>query len=195
MSDVLRQAILSSGQVLQIVSGDLTGQPLDAIVNAANAQLQHGGGVAAAISRRGGPAIQAESAAWVRRHGPVPHHRPAYTTAGDLPCKYVIHAVGPVFGQGDEDEKLAAAVTGSLRVAEELGLASLAFPAISTGIFGFPKDRAAEVTLATLCAFFDIHPAGSLRLVRLVLIDPPTQAAFTQVWDACFPPARAVKLP
>lgn len=187
MDDILRQVTLPTGQVVQIVCGDLTHQPLDAIVNAANARLQHGGGLAGAISRRGGPAIQAESDAWVCRHGPVTHQYPAYTTAGDLPCRYVIHAVGPIYGQGDEDAALAAAVSGSLRLADELGLASLALPAISTGIFGFPKASAARVILSAILDYFRANPSGSLRLVRLVLIDLPTLEAFTRAWDDRFP--------
>lgn len=184
----MRQVTLPAGQLVQIVHGDLTEQRLDAIVNAANAYLQHGGGVAGAISRRGGPAIQIESDAWVRRHGPVPHDRPAYTTAGDLPCRYVIHAVGPIYGQGDEETTLAAAVSGSLRVADKLGLASLALPAISTGIFGFPKARAAQVILSAILDYFVEAPTSGLRLVRLVLIDRPTLDAFVQAWDARFSP-------
>jgi O-acetyl-ADP-ribose deacetylase (regulator of RNase III) len=187
MEDVLRQADLPGGPVFQLLQGDLTDQRLDAIVNAANAYLQHGGGVAGAISRRGGPAIQAESDLWVRQHGPLAHDRPAVTSGGDLPCKYVIHAVGPVYGQGSEDDKLAATVTGALRQAGQLGLASIAFPAISTGIFGFPRERAARVILSTISRYFDETPSTSLRLVRLVLIDRPTLEAFTQVWDAQFP--------
>jgi O-acetyl-ADP-ribose deacetylase (regulator of RNase III) len=187
MSDVLRQAVLLTGQELQIVRGDLTDENVDAIVNAANAHLQHGGGVAGAISCRGGPAIQNESDRWVRQHGPVPHDRPAVTSSGNLPCKYVIHAVGPIYGQGDEDEKLAAAVAGSLRLADQLELTSLALPAISTGIFGFPKQRAARVILSALLSYFTANPTSGLHLVRLVLIDRPTVDAFTQAWDKQFP--------
>ena len=147
MNEIVREGNLPGGRTLQIVRGDLTEEQVDAIVNAANAQLQHGGGVAGAISRRGGPQIQEESNTWVRRFGPVPHARPAHTHAGKLPCRYVIHAVGPVWGSGDEDAKLAAAVQGSLQVAGQLGLISIAMPAISTGIFGFPVERAARVML------------------------------------------------
>jgi O-acetyl-ADP-ribose deacetylase len=191
MGDVLRQVTLSGGQTVQIVLGDLTEERVDAIVNAANAFLQHGGGVAGAISRRGGPLIQQESDRWVRQHGPVPHDRPAYTLGGDLPCKYVIHAVGPVYGQGGEDEALAAAVAGALRLGDQLGLASLALPAISTGIFGFPKARAARVTLSALLGYFAVNPSGSLRRVRLALIDRPTLDAFVQAWDAQFSPPES----
>ena len=193
MSRILRQQILSGGQALQIVQGDLTEEPVDAIVNAANAYLQHGGGVAGAISRRGGLAIQAESDRWVRQYGLVAHERPAYTSGGALPCKYVIHAVGPIYGQGGEDQKLAAAVAGSLRVAEQLGLTSIALPAISTGIFGFPKARAAGVILAAIFGYFAQNPSGSLRLVRLALIDSQALDAFTQAWDAQFPQPQNIE--
>jgi O-acetyl-ADP-ribose deacetylase (regulator of RNase III) len=187
MEEILRQADLPGGAVLQLVHGDLTEQPLDAIVNAANAYLQHGGGIAAAISRLGGPAIQAESDRWVGQHGPVTHDLPAVTSGGDLPCRYVIHAVGPVYGEGDEDDKLAAAVSGALRQAGQLGLASIALPAISTGIFGFPRQRAARVILSSITRYFETNPSTSLRLVRLVLIDRSTLEAFTLVWDDQFP--------
>lgn len=186
MGNILRQASLAGGQQIQIVHGDLTEERVDAIVNAANAYLRHGGGVAGAISRRGGPVIQQESDQWVRQHGPVAHDRPAYTSGGDLPCKYVIHAVGPVYGQGGEEEALAAAVEGALRVGDELGLASLSLPAISTGIFGFPKARAARLILKAILDYFTENPSSGLRQVRLVLIDRPTLDAFTQVWDAHF---------
>lgn len=172
------------GAELQLVQGDITDETTEAIVNAANQHLQHGGGLARAIARRGGPAIQRESDAWVREHGPVHHERPAVTSGGSLACRYVIHAVGPVWGSGDEDAKLAAAVTGALRAAGERGLASLALPAISTGIFGFPRERAAQVTLAAICAYFDGDPG--LRLVRLVLYDAPTLDAFQKAWHDHF---------
>ena len=183
MNTVLRERTLPSGAVFQLVQGDITRETVDAIVNAANARLQHGGGVAGVIARRGGPVIQRESNAWVREHGPVRHAEPAYTSAGDLPCRYVIHAVGPVWGSGDEDRKLAAAVQGSLRRAEELGLQSIALPAISTGIFGFPKARAAGVILRAVEAHFRAHPDSGLRTVRLVLYDRPTLDAFLRVWE------------
>lgn len=184
MNTILQEHTLPSGQTLQIVQGDLTAETVDAIVNAANSHLQHGGGVAGAISRKGGPQIQAESDAWVRQHGPVSHAEPAYTRAGSLPCRYVIHAVGPVWGEGDEDHQLAAAVAGSLRLADELGLSSIAFPAISTGIFGFPKARAAGVIFAAISDYFTQNPASGLRQVRLTLFDQPTIDAFLSAWKS-----------
>jgi O-acetyl-ADP-ribose deacetylase len=160
-----------SGLALEIAQGDLTRDPVDAIVNAANEVLAHGGGIAAAISRAGGPQINAESEAWVREHGPVSHEHPAVTGAGNLPSRYVIHAVGPVWGSGDEDRKLAAAVRGSLEAAANLKLRSIAIPAISTGIFGFPRQRAARVILGAVRAWAEVHPGASLRTVRLTLFD------------------------
>jgi len=183
MNAPIRETSLPNGEKLQLVRGDLTEQAVDAIVNAANAHLQHGGGVAAAIASKGGPTIQQESNAWVREHGPVSHAEPAYTSGGDLPCRYVIHAVGPIWGSGEEDLKLAQAVGGSLRCAEQLGLQSIAFPAISTGIFGFPKARAAEVIYQAINDHFDQTESSGLTLVRITLFDEQTERAFEGVWE------------
>jgi O-acetyl-ADP-ribose deacetylase (regulator of RNase III) len=187
MNHVILENHLAAGVRLQLVEGDLTEEAVDAIVNAANSRLEHGGGVAGAISRRGGPQIQAESNEWVHRFGPVRHDYPAYTSGGRLPCRYVIHAVGPVWGEGDEDAKLAAAVHGSLQRAEELKLQSLALPAISTGIYGFPKQRAATVILGAIQEYFAGRQRGSLETVRLTLIDQPTLAACRSAWEGMFP--------
>jgi len=183
MNQVLKEAQLPAEVTLQLVQGDLTEERVDAIVNAANAHLQHGAGVAGAIVRRGGSKIQVESDAWVRAHGPVPHARPAYTGAGKLPCRYVIHAVGPIWGEGEEDKKLHAAVYGTLELADQHNLTSVAFPAISTGIFGFPKARAARIILETIRSYFSQQAESKVRLVRIVLIDSLTLSAFSVVWD------------
>ena len=170
MNTVLVEKRFPSNQTLQLVQGDITIEEVDAIVNAANERLQHGGGVAWAISKKGGPAIHKESDQWIREHGPVPHSHPAWTSGGQLPAKFVIHAVGPVWGDGDEDKKLRDAVTGSLRVADELNCSSIAMPAISTGIFGFPKDRAAEIIFSAMAAYSRIN-SSSLKVIKLVLFD------------------------
>lgn len=182
MDAVLREALLPSGTRVQIVQGDITSEEVDAIVNAANSELRHGGGVAAAISRRGGPEIQADSDAWIRDHGPVRYDEPAYTRPGRLHCRYVIHAVGPVWGEGNEDAKLAAAIRGSLQLADRLDLTSIAFPAISTGIFGFPKERAAGVVLSTFQEYLNKPGCTHLELVRVVLFDQPAVTAFLNAW-------------
>ena len=154
MNQVIKDQMFDSGQHLMLIQGDITEERVDAIVNAANARLQHGGGVASAIASRGGPQIQIESDAWVRKHGPVSHGVPAYTTAGDLPCRYVIHAVGPVWGEGEEDRKLSEAIRGAVKLGDQLGLISISFPAISTGIYGFPIERAARINLDVFKEFF-----------------------------------------
>jgi len=184
MNEVIQEHTYPAGKRLQLVRGDITTEAVGAIVNAANAHLQHGGGVAAVIARKGGRVIRDESNAWVREHGPVSHSQPAYTRAGNLPCRYVIHAVGPVWGDGDEDAKLAAAVRGSMERAVELELDSLALPAISTGIFSFPKARAAGVIFEAIEDYFSNNPETPLELVRLILYDRPTLDAFTEVWEA-----------
>jgi O-acetyl-ADP-ribose deacetylase (regulator of RNase III) len=182
MSTILAEKIVPTGQTLEIAQGDITLENVDAIVNAANEHLQHAGGVAWSIVRRGGDGIQDESDAWIKKHGLVSHSHPAWTSGGQLPARYVIHAVGPVWGDGDEDAKLAAAVTGSLRVADELGLASIAFPAISTGIFGFPKERAAKIMFAAIEGYFAEKTDSGLTVIKLVLFDQSTIDAFLGEW-------------
>lgn len=189
MNIVQRETILSQTTRLQLIQGDLLDEQVDAIVNAANQHLIHGGGLAGAIIDRGGAQIQQESAQWVRQHGPVVHDKPAVTGAGDLPCRFVIHAVGPVWGSGDEDRKLSDTVRGSLSAADRLGLGSLSLSAISTGIFGFPKERAAKIILHSIWEYFLDMPHSGLTLVRIVIIDRQTVEAFMKAWDAQdFPP-------
>jgi O-acetyl-ADP-ribose deacetylase (regulator of RNase III) len=140
-----------------LLQGDITEMDTDAIVNAANKDLVLGAGVAGAIRTKGGPSIQEEC----NRIGGAPVGGAAITTGGNLTARYVIHAVGPRMGEGDEDRKLADATRNSLKLAHEKGLASIAFPAISTGIFGFPKDRCARIMLSTV--------AESLKSEDLIL--------------------------
>jgi len=182
MNTLLAEKKLAANQTIQIVQGDITTENVDAIVNAANEHLQHGGGVAWAISQKGGATIQKESDDWIQKHGPVSHTRPAWTSGGLLPAKYVIHAVGPVWGDGNEDNKLESAVTGSLRTADELKCSSIAFPAISTGIFGFPKDRAAGIIFSAIEKFFEDHPSD-LKVVKMVLFDQATVDVFLKSWQ------------
>jgi len=183
MNTILIERTLSTGQSLQIVQGDITTDEVDAIVNAANENLQHGGGVAWAIVRRGGEVIQEESDRWIQQHGTVSHANPAWTSGGALPAKYVIHAVGPVWGDGDEDKKLADAVTGSLRVADELRCESISMPAISTGIFGFPKERAAGIIFSSIEKYFADAKTSTLKTVRILLFDDATIKVFLDKWN------------
>ena len=157
---------------LELVQGDLIDQTTDTIVNAANAALQLGGGVAGAIRRRGGPAIQEEC----NRIGGTHVGGAVITTGGNLPAKYVIHAVGPIYGDDHEDEKLKDATLGSLKLADKNRLKSIAFPAISTGIFGFPKDRCATIMLSTTIAYLE-GPTG-LEKVVFCLYDKKTLEIF-----------------
>lgn len=130
---------------LELVKGDITDLEVDAIVNAADSSLKLGGGVAGAIRRKGGSIIQDEC----DRIGYCPVGEARITSGGNLKAKYVIHAVGPVYGEGEEDERLMNATLNSLKLAEQYKLSSLALPAISTGIFGFPKDRCADIMLGS----------------------------------------------
>ena len=132
---------------IKLVQDDITEMETDAIVNAANERLAHGGGVAGAISRKGGIIIQQQSDEWIRQYSNVSTGSAAITTGGNLKAKYVIHAVGPIMGSGDEDTKLQNATINALRLADQYKLKSIAFPAISTGIFGYPVERCATTML------------------------------------------------
>ncbi len=168
------------GRRIVVVHGDLTAERVDAVVNAANEHLVHGGGVAGAIVRKGGQEIQEASRRWVQEHGPVPTGGAAITPGGRLPARYVIHAVGPRWGMGDEKRLLYRAVQSALRLAHEHHLTSVALPAISTGIFGFPKPLGVKVILDAVVDFLDAHPETTLREVRLCNIDRYTCDLFVQ---------------
>ncbi|SOY43504.1 conserved hypothetical protein [Cupriavidus taiwanensis] len=141
-----------SGEHLQVVHGDITRMEVDAIVNAANSGLLGGGGVDGAIHGAGGPAIMEACRAIRDAQGGCPTGEAVITTGGRLPAPYVIHAVGPVWHGGgqDEDEQLANAYRNSIRVAAQHHLRTLAFPNLSTGIYGFPRERAADIAIAAV---------------------------------------------
>ena len=147
-------------RVLKLLDGDLTEMDTDAIVNAANARLVLGGGVAGAIRRKGGPKIQAEC----DKIGGTFVGGAVITTGGNLKASHVIHAVGPRMGEGDEDQKLKNTTLNSLKTADENNLKSISFPAISTGIFGFPIGRCAEIMLRTTIDYLK----GQTGLQRVV---------------------------
>jgi O-acetyl-ADP-ribose deacetylase (regulator of RNase III) len=147
-------------RVLELLDGDITEMDTDAIVNAANAQLVLGGGVAGAISRKGGPSIQEECNAI----GGTFVGGAAITTGGNLKAKHLIHAVGPRMGEGNEDQKLRNATLNSLKAADSNNLKSISFPAISTGIFGFPIERCATIMLRTTIDYLK----GQTRLEKVV---------------------------
>jgi O-acetyl-ADP-ribose deacetylase len=172
MGRLLASTAVGRGEV-SVVLGDLTDEETDAIVNPANSALAHGGGVAGAIVRRGGDEIQRES--WAR--APVPVGGAAVTGAGRLRCRWVIHAVGPMWGEGDEEGKLRRAVASALASAEDLGVTSLAMPAISTGIFGYPKAEGCSVIVGEVARHLR-RGGGSVATIRLVSIDEETASHF-----------------
>jgi O-acetyl-ADP-ribose deacetylase (regulator of RNase III) len=167
---------VASTERIVLVQGDITKQEVDAIVNAANESLLGGGGVDGAIHRAGGPAILEEC----RRLGGCATGDAKATTAGDLPARHVIHTVGPVWQGGDanEDELLASCHRRSLEVAAELGCRTAAFPAISTGVYRFPVERAARIALGTTQEALDDHP--QIEEVRFVLFSDEHLQAFQQ---------------
>jgi len=174
-----------SGKVIELVLGDITRQAVDAIVNAANSTLLGGGGVDGAIHRAGGPAILDECRAIRAARGECPTGEAVLTGGGGLPARYVIHAVGPVWRGGDEGEPelLASCYRNSLRIAAEHGFQSVAFPSISTGIYGYPVSLAATKALATVASFLTTQPVAPYR-VRFVLFDPVTFATYAGALDA-----------
>lgn len=176
MNQEISKKELLPGKFIKIIQGDITAESVDVIVNAANPHLRHGGGVAGAIVRKGGNIIQEES----DKIGHVPVGMAAMTSAGQLRADHVIHAVGPRWGEGDEDEKLKNAVTSSLLLADENRLKSISLPAISAGIFGFPLERCAQIILQTIRDFFEQRPDNSLKEVRICLFDEPTVRVFLE---------------
>jgi len=144
MCDFMKEILVKNSKI-KLVQGDITELETDAIVNAANAQLILGGGVAGAIRKKGGPTIQEEC----NKIGGTFVGGAVITTGGNLKAKHVIHAVGPRMGEGHEDEKLKNATLNSLKLMDENKLKTIAFPAISTGIFGYPIDRCSKIMIST----------------------------------------------
>ncbi|MFA5309674.1 MAG: O-acetyl-ADP-ribose deacetylase [Dehalococcoidales bacterium] len=163
---------------LSLIQGDITRQATGAIVNAANSGLMGGGGVDGAIHRAGGPAILEECKQIVARQGRLPTGQAAITTAGDMPSKYVIHTVGPVWhgGKQGEPELLASAYRESLKLAAEYKLSSVSFPSISTGVYGYPVELAAPIALGEAASF--LAGESSIKEVVFVLHDPNTFNAY-----------------
>ena len=164
------------GRTLELALGDITHQQVDAIVNAANSQLAGGGGVDGAIHRRGGPTIMAETAQ--RYPQGCPTGSAVISTAGNLPSRYVIHAVGPRWGGGTagEADLLAAAYRSALALAARHQCKSIALPALSCGVYGYPVDQASRIALATTRSFLEQDP--TLELARFVLFSEGILGAF-----------------
>lgn len=165
---------------IEIVRGDITEQAVDAIVNAANSSLLGGGGVDGAIHRRGGPAILEACRALRATTLPdgLPTGQAVATTAGALPAEWVVHTVGPVWSEAeDRTPLLQNAYRSSLRVARELGATTVAFPAVSAGVYGWPMEDAARIAVSTVRAVLS-SGVGSVELVRFVLFDDDALTAF-----------------
>lgn len=169
-----------NGAVIVALEGDLTAQRVDAIANAANERLAHGGGVAAALVRAGGPEVQRESNAWVAEHGPVQPGTAAVTTAGAMAARWIVHVVGPRWRQGQDNEGLLRqAVRAALDAGRDLGAASMAFPAISAGVFGYPRGEATAI-IADEARRWLAGDRGALAEVRLVGYDAGTAEDFAR---------------
>jgi len=175
------QITVASGKNLELVQGDITRETTDAIVNAANSELLPGGGVCGAIHRAGGPAIAEECRRLRNQRGPVSTGDAVATSGGRLPARYVIHTVGPVWsgGASGEPEALASAYRESIRVADNLGLKSIAFPTISTGIFGYPLHEATQIAIET--ARETLPRTKNVNTVRFVVFDDAAFQAYSQV--------------
>ncbi|KAA3635262.1 MAG: hypothetical protein DWP92_11350, partial [Armatimonadetes bacterium] len=171
-------AVSLGDSTLVALTGDITKMPVTVIVNAANVELVHGGGVALAIATAGGPAIEAESRQWIDENGPLAPGIAALTSAGEMPSEYVVHVAGPIHTPGQDNEGLlATAVIGALDAASEIGATTLAMPAISSGIYGYPPDEACVVIVETAASFLS-EGATSLRSVRLAGFDEAMTGRF-----------------
>ena len=171
--------LLEAGKSIQFHGpADITKETADAIVNAANSSLMGGGGVDGAIHRAGGPAILSECKQIVSEIGRLPAGKAVITTGGRLPARYVIHTVGPVYSSGKrgEAETLASCHRECIRLADEHEIKSLAFPAISTGAYGYPVEEAAQVAVSAVAKA--LHSATNVKLVRFVLFDTATLDAY-----------------
>ena len=171
--ELVAKKTFPGGGTFEIAVNDLLNEPVDCIVNAANGGLSHGGGVAAEILAEAGPEFGRECRELVERRGPIPKGQAAVTTAGRLPYKGIIHAVGPRLGDGDEESTLVSALKSAFLLAHEKGWRSLSFPAVSSGIFAVPPEVCARAYVRTAAEFFAAHPDTPLRLIRLALFKGP----------------------
>jgi len=177
--------VLVGDSVIEVKHGDLTEEIVDCIVNAANSSLDHASGLAGSIKKKGGEIIQKESDDYVKKNGRLEEGCVAVTTAGNLPCKHIIHAVGPMYHDGNQGEPilLAMVVTGCLETATNLKLSSISMPAISSGIFNFPKDRCAQIMFETTIQFLKTQQSqgtNSLKRIAFTNFDDKTVEIFKQ---------------
>jgi len=175
---------LATGKTIRLLQGDITRVAADAIVNAANQALRGGGGVDGAIHRAGGPAIMAELDRIRAAQGGCPTGSAVVTTAGNLPARYVIHAVGPIWrgGASGEAEQLASCYRTAMRLAAERGLRTISFPSISTGAYGYPLEQAAPIALRTVLEA--LQGQTSVETALFVLFDRATLEAYDRALEA-----------
>jgi len=171
----------SSFSLIKLIQGDITKMEVDAIVNAANSSLMGGGGVDGAIHRAGGHAILAECREIVARHGRCETGQAVITSGGNLPAKFVVHTVGPVWhgGNNNEADLLRNAYLNSLKLAVENGVETIAFPNISTGVYGFPKEKAAEIAIDTVTQFLSKN--DQIKQVYFVCFDQENYELYRQL--------------
>ncbi len=181
---LIRSLALTGGRIFSVVIHDLLQEPVDAIVNAANGRLAHGGGVAAVIARAAGAALKEEGDKIVEERGEIPVGEAVVTTGGRLSFKGVIHAIGPQMGQGDEENKLVQALQSAFMRATERGWKSLSFPAVSAGIFAVPLESCARAYVRAVVEFFRRHPESSLKEIRLCLLQGPLVDLISREIDA-----------
>lgn len=176
---------------ITFIKGDITKQKVDAIVNAANSSLMGGGGVDGAIHRAGGPAILEECEEIIKKIGRLETGKAVITTGGNLPAKFVIHTVGPIYresrdkregegGGGKQARELSDCYTNSLKLAEENGVKSIAFPSISTGAYRYPLDKAAPIAVGAVREYFKENPDSSIKEVQFVLFNDETYEAYAR---------------
>ena len=181
ISKIIDDFMVNGDTLLRLVEGDITDRKVDVIVNAANSYLVHGAGVAGAIVRKGGKIIQEESS----RIGFVKVGSSAITSSGNLQCKAVIHTVGPKMGEGNEDEKLSNAIKSCLELATQKAFKSISIPAISSGVFGFPKDRCAKILVNETINFLTRREdlPSNIKIVEFCLLDVETINAFKKEFE------------
>ncbi|PRP80189.1 Appr-1-p processing domain protein [Planoprotostelium fungivorum] len=187
-SRLIKEHTTDQNKRIQVRHGDITAEDTDAIVNAANGHLAHGAGVAGAITSAGGPSIQKESDQWIKKNGSVPTGEVAVTGPGRMMCRHVIHAVGPIWRDGSRDEEnlLEKAVWNSIYKAHEMGLKSISIPAISSGIFGMPKELVANVMFRSALKFSKSYSDSSVEEIRFTNFDQPTVNVFRDRFVALF---------
>jgi O-acetyl-ADP-ribose deacetylase (regulator of RNase III) len=183
---IIVKKTFSGGQTFTVVVNDILYEPVQCIVNAANGMLAHGGGLAATIAEAAGSVLLADCREIIAQRGRIPSGHAVVSKAGDLPCKGVIHAVGPKMGEGDEEKKIVQALRAAFEIAEERRWKSLSFPAISSGIFLVPLPICAKSYLRAVKEFYGQNPGAQLREIRLCLFMGPLLDVVKKEWQKVF---------